>query len=78
MKTVSFSEFRKQASSLFSEVEKGEVIHIIRHGRIIAEVSPFNQDEKKTPAWKAPGLRITSKGEGLTQAILDDRELSER
>ena len=76
MKTVSFSEFRKHASSLFSDVENGEVIHIIRHGRVIAEISPLDQEEKKTPTWKAPGLRITSKGDSLTQAILDDRELA--
>ena len=37
MRSVTFTEFRKDASALFSAVENGEVIQVIRHGEPIAE-----------------------------------------
>lgn len=49
MKIVRFTEFRRKASSYFSEVEQGETLMIVRHGKLIAEVSP-SVDMK----WKSP------------------------
>ena len=72
MKTVTFTEFRKNASELFSDVEHGEVLVIIRHGKPIAEVSPVSSPDI-LPAWKQPGLRLSAKGAGLSAAILGER-----
>ena len=35
MMTVSFTEFRKNASAIFSSVENGETVHVLRHGKEI-------------------------------------------
>ncbi len=40
MKTISFTEFRNHASDMMTEVEHGETLLVVRHGRPIAEVSP--------------------------------------
>ena len=76
MKTITFTEFRKQASTLLTKVESGETFIIIRHGKPIAEVSPFVEDSAIEPAWKQPGLRLQLKGADLTTAILAEREAS--
>ena len=76
MKTVTFTEFRKHASALFSDVQKGGIIHVVRHGKPIAEISPLHPEDKKVPSWKRPGLRLSIKGENLSNAILEEREFS--
>jgi prevent-host-death family protein len=74
MKMVSFTEFRKNASGLFSEVEKGQVLVVIRHGKPIAEVTPVSPAAGQPLSWKRPGLRLCAKGAGLAAAILEERE----
>lgn len=76
MKTISFTEFRKNASSLFSIVEDGEVIVILRHGKPIAEIIPVSP-KHGIPSWKRPGLRLSVKGVKLSSAILEERELED-
>ena len=73
MKTITFTEFRRHASTLFSAVESGETIVVIRHGKPIAEISPTDKSED-LPAWKKPGLRLSVKGTELSAAILEERE----
>jgi len=73
MKTVSFTEFRKHASDLFSDVENGEKILIMRHGKAIAEINPV-ASELKNPSWKKQGLRLSIKGAELSAAIIAERE----
>lgn len=73
MKTVSFTEFRKNASTLFSDVENGEKLLIVRHGKAIAEINPVS-NESKTPSWKKQGLRLSIKGAELASAIIEERE----
>jgi len=73
MKTIPFTEFRKDASRLFSDVEKGEVLVVTRHGKPIAEVIPAGSVREDSPSWKLPGLRLSVKGAGLAAAILEDR-----
>ncbi len=73
MKTVSFTEFRKHASNLFSDVENGEMLVVVRHGKPIAEIKPVAK-ESKSPSWKKPGLRLSVKGAQLSSAILKERE----
>ena len=73
MITITFTEFRKNASALFSAVENGEVIVVMRHGKPIAEISPPAKSED-LPSWKKPGLRLSVKGTELSSAILEERE----
>lgn len=73
MKTVSFTEFRKHASNLFSDVENGEKLVVMRHGKPIAEINPLTEESRK-PSWKKPGLRLSIKGAQLSSAILEERE----
>ncbi|MBU0677937.1 MAG: type II toxin-antitoxin system prevent-host-death family antitoxin [Verrucomicrobia bacterium] len=71
MKTINFTEFRNHASDLMTEVEHGETLVVMRHGRPIAEVSPVTEGQ---PSWKRPALRLVTKGSGLSTAILEERE----
>lgn len=74
MKTISFTEFRKRASELFSEVEKGETLQISRHGQIIAEIIPADHEQSQILSWKKPRLGLSIKGKSLSKAILEERE----
>lgn len=73
MKTVTFTEFRKHASDLFSAVERGETLLVMRHGKPIAEISPASSTQGGLPSWKKPGFRLTAKGADLSAAILLER-----
>ena len=72
MKTVTFTEFRRSASGLLSDVERGEVVVVTRHGRPIAEISPVSS-AGDLPAWQRPALRLDANGAGLEAAILGER-----
>ncbi len=74
MKSITFTEFRSQASGLLRQVEKGETLLILRHGRPIAEVSPVSSQKTREPSWKSPALRLSTKGKGLCSMILDEWE----
>jgi antitoxin (DNA-binding transcriptional repressor) of toxin-antitoxin stability system len=71
MRTVSFTAFRKNASSFLDLVEKGEEVEIERHGKVVARLIP--PGSKGEPAWKKPGLKLVTKAPSLSKAILDDR-----
>lgn len=71
MKTINFTEFRNHASDMMNEVERGETLLVVRHGRPIAEVSPATDQQ---PSWKRPALRLSIKGASLAAAIIEDRE----
>ncbi len=73
MKTITFTEFRRRASGVLSDVEKGESFLVLRHGKPIAEISPAAEDRDHKPSWKRPGLRLTAKGASLSGAILEER-----
>jgi len=73
MKQVAFTEFRKRASALFSDVEQGEVLLVTRHGKPIAEVSRVTSAQDALPSWKRPGPRLSVQGAGLGAAILEER-----
>jgi prevent-host-death family protein len=74
MKTVTITEFRSRASGMFTEVEHGEKLIVSRHGRPIAEVSPVENKEPAKPSWKKPALRLSTKGKGLSEAIIEERK----
>ena len=73
MKTVTFTEFRKQASGLMTEVENGETVLVLRHGRPVAQITPPDLDADRSPSWKRRSLRLAVKGGALSSAILDER-----
>jgi len=77
LKTVTFTEFRKQASGLLAAVENGETLIVLRHGKPIAEVSPISSGKGKIPSWKKPGLRLVIPGVHLSTAILQERRNEE-
>ena len=73
MTTVTLTDFRSHASGMLTRVEHGETLVVLRHGRPIAEVSPVTKTDSAQPSWKRPALRLSSKGAGLSAAILEDR-----
>ena len=74
MKTISFTEFRKNASSLITEVEHGETLILLRRGKPIAEIVPFTDRAVQTPSWKRQRTRLQINGSDLSSAILEERE----
>jgi prevent-host-death family protein len=75
MKTVPFTDFRKNASGFITEVEHGETLILIRRGKPVAEIVPFSDRSQRSPAWKQPGLRLRIRGSDLSSAILEEREI---
>ena len=73
MTRVGFTEFRRNASDLLTRVERGEVLVVMRHGRAIAEIAPVVETADHVPAWKRPGLKLVSKGAGLSLAVIEER-----
>jgi antitoxin (DNA-binding transcriptional repressor) of toxin-antitoxin stability system len=76
MMTVSFTEFRKNASAIFSSVEDGETIHVLRHGKEIAEITSLTNASKHQPSWKQKRIKLTIQGEDISKMILHERETS--
>ena len=74
MKTISFTDFRNNASGFIAEVEHGETLVLLRRGKPVAEVIPFSDKVQQTPSWKKPGIHLKLKGRDLSSAILEDRE----
>ena len=73
MKTVTFTEFRKNASGVLDLVEQGETVRVLRHGKAIAKIVPAAVREK-APAWRRPGLRLVASGASLAKAVLEERQ----
>ena len=76
MITVSFTEFRKNASAIFSSVENGETVHVLRHGKEIAEIIPINKEIKSQPSWKRKRIKLTVQGKEISKMIVEERENS--
>jgi prevent-host-death family protein len=75
MKTLTFTEFRNNASEVLDRVENGESICVLRHGKAIAKIVPADSRHGR-PAWKRPGLRLEMKGASLSRAVLQERRAS--
>jgi prevent-host-death family protein len=73
MQTVTFTEFRNKASGLVTAAERGETVLVSRHGRVVAVLGPV-ETGCKTPSWRRSALRLSVKGEGLSAAILEERD----
>ncbi len=74
MRNITFTEFRKDASALFSAVEDGETIQVVRHGKPIAKISPLKDKGNDQPSWKKKRIKQSIKGEELSSLILGERE----
>ena len=74
MNTVTLTDFRSHASGMLTRVEHGETIVVLRHGQPIAEVSPVENQRNSQMSWKKPSLRLSTKGSGLSAAILEERK----
>ena len=75
MKSIAFTDFRKRASDLITEVEHGETLILLRHGKPVAEVVPFSDKAQRTPAWKQSGIRLRIRGSDLSSAIIEERDM---
>jgi prevent-host-death family protein len=73
MKTVPFTDFRKNASDFINQVERGETLVLIRRGKPVAEIVPFSDRSPRSPSWKQPGVRLKMEGIDLSSAILEER-----
>lgn len=72
MKTANFTEFRKHAAEFLDEVEKGEVLRILRHGKAVADISPVPLAGKAS--WKKAPPQVRLSGISLSKAILRNRK----
>ena len=72
MRTITSTELRTHTSEVFSDVEKGGTLLVLRHGKPVAEISPPSAS-RAALSWKQPGLRLTAKGASLSSAILEER-----
>ena len=72
MTKTTFTEFRKHAKTYFDSVERGEVIQVLRYGKVIAKIVPpaGGSDDK---AWKKPGLRLKILGASGSKAVIAER-----
>lgn len=73
MLKATFTEFRQHAKKYFDAIEQGEIVKIIRHSKVIAEVRPASC-EVHVPSWKKPGLKLAVKGVSLAKSILKERK----
>lgn len=73
MPTVASSEFRRNASKLLDRVERGEIVQIQRHGKVVAQLSPAIQNPR-APAWKQPFTPLKIGGKSGAEMIFEDRE----
>jgi len=73
LKTVSFTEFRANAASFLDDVERGETVILLRHGKPVAEIHPVAASAGRLPSWRRAGPRLIVKGAGLAAAILGER-----
>lgn len=75
MTQTTFTELRKHAKTYFDSVERGATIQVLRHGKVIAEITPPHESADNK-AWKKPGLKLLVPGVSLTKAILAERRES--
>ncbi len=71
MNYLQFTDFRNKSKEYFDKVEHGSSFIIIRKGKPIAKIMPFNQIE---PGWKRETKKIKLKSNKSTlEYILQER-----
>ncbi|HMR30483.1 MAG TPA: type II toxin-antitoxin system prevent-host-death family antitoxin [Geminicoccaceae bacterium] len=53
MQLLSVREANQNFSKLISDVEKGDIIIITKHGKRVAELRPVIEDRMQDPVWRA-------------------------
>ena len=74
MVKISLTKFRQNAKTYFDKVEKGEVIRIYRHGKVVAEIispRPLLSQRKKDVSILIPGV-------SLSREIIKERRMQTR
>jgi antitoxin (DNA-binding transcriptional repressor) of toxin-antitoxin stability system len=70
MVTVNFTQFRQNAKNYLDAVEKGEMVNIKRHGKIVAQIIP---PQKKQPSWKRQVKPLEISGVQLSRSVIQER-----
>jgi prevent-host-death family protein len=63
MEFLKFTDFRNHSKEYFEKIEEGESFIIIRKGKPVARIIPF---EQKTEGWKRSFKRVTLKDNNKT------------
>jgi len=71
---INAKEARGKLSALLKRVEKGDEIVVVRRGKQVARLVPFQKKEKRLPQLREFRASIKVKGEPLSVAILHGRE----
>ena len=75
MVTISFTQLRQNAKAYFDVVEKGGMVRVSRHGKIIAEISsPTRKYANKLKSIHP----LVIPGVSLSRAVLEERKKSSR
>jgi len=73
MKTIPATEAKAKFSAILSDVERGEVVDITRHGKTIARILPAESDERRKRALKAiEGMEALRKSRPPTGLTIED------
>ena len=75
MTQATFTELRKHAKAYFDSVEKGETVQVLRHGKVIAEITPPHE-VSTDKSWKKPRIKLVIPGVSLSEAVLKNRRES--
>ena len=75
MVAISFTQFRQNAKVYFDAVEKGEIVRVLRHGKVIAEISSPSP-KHLLPEKSATPLTIS--GFSFSKAIINERKRHSR
>ena len=71
---ISAKEARGKLSSLLKKVEKGDEIVVVRRGKQVARLIPFQRKEKHLPQLREFRASIKIKGRPLSATISRSRE----
>ena len=71
---INAKEVRGKLSSLLKQVEKGDEIVVLRRGKQVARLVPFQRKEKRLPNLREFRASIKVRGERLSVTILRGRE----
>jgi prevent-host-death family protein len=71
---INAKEARAKLSSLLKKVEKGDEIVVVRRGKQVARLIPFQRKEKHLPQLREFRASIKIKGKPLSAIISHSRE----
>lgn len=74
MEYLKFTDFRNHSREYFEKIEEGESFIIVRKGKPVAKIIPFENKEK---GWKRRKERVSLQGEGKTTLEYIQSERSE-